>query len=205
MSAAGLRPICSIEPEWAGERCFVICSGESVKAQAKQIARLKGRIIAVKHGVLLRPDADVLFLAGEESVERDLVPRYRGKRIIVRGRSPLPWLPPDTWHVTRSKQHDKLLDLRSPAHVGGYDLGTSAIHLAHLFGPTEIVVLGMDMQGGHFCPHPMQHPPDSHFRRHLKPMKAFAADARAKGVRIVNCSPVSKVEAFERQPLEKFL
>lgn len=201
-------PVWTVPREWDGERCFVICSGSSVKAQREQIPHLKGRVIAVKHGVLTRPDADVLFLSGEgtNEVAMELIPKFQGQYIIVRGKSDCPsLLAHDVKRVTRTKDHEHLSELRSPAHVGGYDSGTSAIHLAYLFGATEIVLLGYDMTGGHFCPHPMPYPPKDHFTRHMAPLKRMAEDAKAKGVRIVNCSPISRVTAFEKQPLEAFL
>jgi hypothetical protein len=33
----------------------------------------------------------------------------------------------------------------------------------------------------------------------------LARDCAARGVRVVNCSPISAVTAFEKQPLEAFL
>ena len=199
-------PVWSVPREWPGERCFILCSGESIKAQAGTIAKLRGRFIAVKHGVYLRPNADVLFLSGERTAEiaAPLIPMFTGKYIIVRGKS-CPELPDTVKRVTRTKDHSTLSELRAPAHVGGYDSGTSAIHLASLFGATEIILCGFDMQGGHFCEHPLQYPPEEHFRRHMLPLAALDQDAKAKGVRIVNCSPTSRVTAFERRPLESFL
>ena len=93
--------------------------------------------------------------------------------------------------------------------VTGYDAGTSAISLAILFGATEIVVLGYDMQGGRWFNGEVQHylpnPPESDFRRHLSTLPSLAADAQAKGIRIVNVSPTSRVACFERKPLEAFV
>lgn len=200
-------PIWDIPLEWPGERCFILCSGESLKAQAPIIPTLTGRFIAVKHGILTRRNADVLFLSGEgtNDVARRLCPLFEGKYIVVRGKADCPNLPPQSKRVTRSKDHEHLSEIRSPGHVGGYDSGTSAIHLAYLMGAREIVLLGMDMQGGHFCEHPLQYPPHEHFRRHMAPLSKLNEDAKAKGVRIVNCSPTSAVTAFERQPLEAFL
>lgn len=200
-----LPPAWPVPREWPGERCFILCSGESIGAQAAQIRRLQGRFIAVKHGVLLRPDADVLFLAGEGTLtfEMDLIRQFRGTYTIVRSKHH-PGLPMSVLRVARTKQHGALCDLRD--HVGGYDCGTSAINLAYHFGATEIVMLGYDMTGGHFCKgHPLPRPPQDHFDHHMKPLADLAADAKAKGIRIVNCSPISKVTAFERQPLEAFL
>lgn len=197
-------PMWKVPQEWPGERCFVICSGESVAAQAEQIRRIQGRIIAVKHGVLLRPDADVLFLSGERSpdIGLSLIPKFRGQYIVARSRSNAAF--PDTVKVlTRTKDHEHLCALRD--HVCGYDSGTSALNLAWHFGSTEIILLGYDMCGKHFCKHPIGTIPQDHFDRHMKPLEALAADCRAKGVRVVNCSPISVAPGFERGRLEDFL
>jgi len=204
-----LPPVWSVPREWPGERVFILCGGESIRAQRKLIPKLKGRFIAIKEGVLLRPDADVLFLGGEKTPEiaLPLIPRFRGTYMVVRGKSD-PELPTTVKRITRTKDHTHLCEL--PTHVCGYDSGTSAINLAyHFAGPTEIVLLGYDMTGGRWFtgewPHPMPHIPTQHFARHMVPLAELAADAKAKGVRIVNCSPISRVTAFERQPLEAFL
>ena len=194
----------SVPREWPGERCFVLCTGESIGPQAAMIKRLQGRVIAVKHAVALRPDADVLFLAGEPEIERPLLPIFHGTYVVMRrGKDSLGDMPHYVKRVTRTKDHAHLCDL--PNHVCGLDSGTSAINLAYLFGATEIVLLGYDMRGGHFCKHPLQNPPQQHFIRHQKPLAAFADDAKRKGIRIVNASPSSAVTAFEKQPLEAFL
>lgn len=198
-------PTWPIPQEWApDEPCFVICSGESVGPQAPLIKHLRGRFVAVKHGVLLRPDADVLFFPGEawDTIALPMLKVFRGTHAIVRSKySPL--LPSYVKRVTRSKQHGALCELRD--HVCGYDSGTSAINLAYHFGARTIVMLGYDMTGGHFCKHPLQNPPQGHFAQHMKPLADLNADAQRKGVRIVNCSPISAVTAFERGRLEDWL
>lgn len=202
-------PVWSVPREWVGDRCFVICGGESIRQQRHLIPKLKGRVIVIKEGVLLRPDADVLFLGGEKTdqIALPLIPKFRGTYMVVRGKSDIELSPFPIKRVTRSKDHTKLCDI--PTHVCGYDSGTSAINLAYHFGASEIVLLGYDMRGGRWFtgewPHPMPHIPEEHFRRHMVPLESLAADAKAKGIRIVNCSPITRVTAFERQPLEKFL
>jgi hypothetical protein len=204
MTATPPLTLWSVPRDWVGERCFVMCTGESIGPQAEIIKRLKGRFIAVKHAIMLRPDADVMFLAGEPQIELGLLKKFHGTYVVMRRGKDTPGEFPDyVKRVTRAKDHEHLCDL--PDHVCGLDSGTSAIDLAYKFGATEIVLLGYDMKGGHFCKHPLQNPPTSHFRRHLVPLDAFAADAKRKGVRIVNASPDSDVTAFEKQPLEAFL
>ncbi len=202
------QPIWSVPREWPESRCFVLCGGESLKAQRHLVPKLQGRIIAVKHGVLLRPDADVLFFAGERPAEiaPPLLKVFRGQYVVVRGRGHEVF-PPDSYRVGRTCVHDRLSD--DPTQVSGYDAGTSAISLAVLFGATEVIVLGMDMRGGRWFAgersHYLPNPPESDFQRHLSVLPAIAADAKAKGIRIVNCSPISRVKCFETQPLEAFV
>lgn len=194
----------AVPREWPSERCFILCSGESIGPQAATIKKLHGRFIAVKHGVYLRPDADVLFLAcdGPYTLWQPLIDLFTGTHIIARSKT-YPEFGDRVKRVTRTKDHTHLCEL--PDHVSGLDSGTSAIDLAYHFGATEIVMLGYDMHGGHFCPHPLQRPPQEHFIRHMQFLHALNEDAKAKGIRIVNCSPTSRVKAFEKQRLEAFL
>lgn len=198
----------SIPREWAGERCFILCNGESIRAQRKLIPQLRGRIIAIKEAVRLRPNADVLFVAAERAVDivPGLLPIFTGQYVIARNKVPAVY-PAYVKRVSRTKDHTQLCE--RPDHVCGYDCGTSAINVAYHFGSTEIILLGMDMTGDRWCngefKHPMPHIPPSHHARHVSVLPDIAKDAKAKGIRIVNCSPISAVTCFERQPLEVFL
>lgn len=208
MSATMTIPdVWKVPREWTG-RCFVIAGGESVKAQRHLVPQLQGRIIAIKEAVLLRSNADVLFLGGEatDALVKNLIPLFRGQYMVARGKFPST-LPSSAKRLTRTKIHTALCD--TPGQVAGYDSGTSAINLAYQFGATEIVVLGMDMCGSRWFkgewPHPRMHIPEDHFTTHMGPLAELAADATRKGIRIVNVSPISRIECFERQPLEAFL
>lgn len=203
------QPIWSVPRDWPGERCFVLCGGESLKAQRDMVPRLHGRVIAVKHGVLLRPDADVLFFAGERPAEiaPPLLSAYKGPCVVVRGKGH-PVFPDTSKRIWRTTTHEQWSS--DPTKVAGFDAGTSAINLAMLLGATEIVILGMDMVGGRWfnsqeVRHYLPNPPEADFQRHMSVLPSLAADAKAKGVRIINCSPISRVTCFEWQPLGAFL
>jgi len=193
---------------WPGERCFILCGGESLRAQRHLVPRLPGRVIAVKEGIYLRPNADVLFLSGEKTdvIARPLLPVFTGEHLIIRGKS-LPTMPSHCRRVTRAKDHTTLCERTD--HVCGYDSGTSAINLAFHFGATEIVLLGYDMCGGRWFTgehkHPMPVIPQEHFTRHMGPLTALAADCAKRGLRVVNVSPISVAPGFERGRLEDFL
>lgn len=207
-TATETRAAWSVPKEWSGERCFILCNGESIKGQRHQIPQLRGRVIAIKEAVLLRPDADVLFVAAErnDDINPRLFPTFTGQYIIARNKVPMSY-PAAVKRICRTKDHTQLCE--RPDHVCGYDCGTSAINLAYHFGATEIVLLGMDMTGNRWCTGEFKHPmpviPNDHHRRHSSVLPAIAADAQRKGIRIVNCSPISAVTAFEKQPLEMFL
>lgn len=201
-------PVWSAPRDWVGETCFVICGGESVKGYRTLVPLLAGRVIAVKEAVYLRPDADVLFFAGEkpEVIAPPLLKRFRGLAAVVRGKGH-PVFPDTVKRIGRTETHEAWSS--DPTRVAGYDAGTSAINLAILRGATTIALIGYDMGGGRWFtgehPHPMPHIPEARHRQHMQPLPSLAADAKAKGIRIVNCSPISRATWFEYQPLEAFL
>lgn len=190
----------TVPREWSGARCFILAGGASLQLAA--IPRLQGRIIAIKQTVALRPDADVMFVAGRDDPQRcaPYFPLYTGPRIICR--SGYPGFPDRVLCLQRSKEAYS----RDPTHLAGLDAGSSAINLAALFGATEIVLLGIDMTGGRWVKkHHMPVIPQRHFDLHLGSLNRMAPELEADGIRVVNCSPVSAVTCFERQPLEAFL
>lgn len=197
----------SVPAEWPGERCFILAGGESLKAQRAFVPRLQGRVIAIKHSMVLKPDADVMLVSGRDDpkVCRGLFPKFKGARII--SRHTYPGFPPNVLLLKRTQDPTRLSD--DPRQLAGLDAGASAINLAYLFGSREIILLGYDQQGGRWLNgeirHHLPYPPQEHFDRHLRALGPLAEDLKARGVRVVNCSPTSAVECFEKQPLEAFV
>lgn len=190
----------TVPREWAGERCFILAGGASL--QLKAIPRLKGRIIAIKQTVALRPDADVMFVSGRDDPQRCALyfPLYTGPRIICRSAYP------GFSDAVLCMQRSKAAYSRDPTHLAGLDAGSSAINLAALFGATEIILLGIDMTGGRWVKrHHLPVIPQRHFDLHLGSLSRMAPELVKDGIRVVNCSPISVVDCFERQPLEAFL
>ncbi len=179
-----------------------------MKAQRYIIPRLTGRFIAVKEGVLLKPDADVVFFAGEhpQVIAPALLSAFQGTHAVVRGKGH-PVFPDYVRRVWRTTEHTRLSE--DPTEVAGYDAGTSAMNLAVLFGATEIVMIGYDMVGHRWFNGERSHPqpliPEDRHSAHLAPLAQLAEDARAKGLTIWNASLVSKATMFPYRPLESFL
>lgn len=96
------------------------------------------------------------------------------------------------------------------ALITGHNSGFQAMNLAVLAGAETIILLGFDgapaedgethFHGGH----PRPTPTDA-YPLYRQSMTAARSGLRAAGVRVVNCSPGSKIDAFERGVLEDML
>lgn len=193
--------------EWAGERCFILCGGPSLKAQRHLVPQLQGRVIAIKQTVVMRPSADVMFVSGREdpAICAPFFPQYRGPRIICR--THYAGFPDSVLYMRRTKQTDRLSTV--PGVLAGLDAGSSAINLAWQFGVAEIVLLGFDLSGGRWLngefDHPLPIPPQAHHDRHLAAVTTMAKDLADEGCKVWNASPTSAAKCFEHRALESFL
>jgi hypothetical protein len=194
--------------EWAGERCFIVCGGPSVRAQRGLIPHLQGRIIVIKQAVILRPDADIMFVSGRDDAEvcKAFFPQFKGGRIVCR--KAYPGFPPEVLFAKRTHVADRLC--KDAGWLAGLDAGTSAINLAYQLGAAEIVLLGYDMGGARWfrqdeIKHHLPVPPAAHHKRHMAAARGVARDLEAAGVKVWNASPDSAATFFEHRPLESFL
>lgn len=204
-----MKPLWTAPRIWDGQRAFVMAGGASLAKQRYQ--DIHGNLIVVKHCALLRPDAEVMLFAGKSwHRERDGIQSlaaFKGRYCISRG-----WSsdhPPHVLAMGRVKGDPVTMAARlsdDPQRLGGWDTGASAINLAYLLGATEIVLLGFDMNGGHwFKGHPAPFPRNSEFQRHMAGIAAMAGELSAKGVKVWNCSPKSALTCFEKRSLDAFL
>lgn len=197
----------SVPKEWATERCLIIAGGESVVDAEDDIKKFKGRVIAIKQSVAIRPDADVMFIAGKDDgkVCAKFFPMFKGKYIIARGS--YKGIPERTKILNRTKDASKFSS--DPTELSGFDAGTSAINLASLFGCFEILLIGYDMRGGRWLngryEHHLPFPPQKDFDAHLSILPVIANSLKSLGVRVINCSPISEVKVFERRSLKEFV
>lgn len=88
----------------------------------------------------------------------------------------------------------------------GANSGYQAINLAYHFGAKRIILLGYDMHGSHFFgEHPAELPVKSSFSVFLANFPQLAADLKAEGVEVVNCTPGSVLHSFHEAPLREVL
>ena len=97
--------------------------------------------------------------------------------------------------------------------------GGAAIDLAVHLGALNIVLFGLDMKSGQISGKEVSHWHGAHYEKfkdpqmikrpnynkHLQCFKPIKRDAKAKCVRIYNCSPDSAIDCFEKVSLEEAL
>lgn len=88
----------------------------------------------------------------------------------------------------------------------GANSGYQAINLAYNWGAKRIVLLGFDCRRDKgrthwFGDHPKPLTSDSPYGLWLTNFRKLAADLKAKGVEVFNCSPNSAIDAFQKVPL----
>lgn len=104
----------------------------------------------------------------------------------------------------------KGLSKRTDQIITGFNSGYQAIGLAHLWGAKRVLLLGYDMMrtGGktHWHgDHPRKLGNGGRFHEWVKEMSPLAADAKAAGMEIINCSRKTALNCFPRSTIQEAL
>lgn len=189
-------------PKWA--EVAILASGPSMnRADADAVRHLPR--IAINLTARLAPDA---LLYGSDSpfwaAYPDLM-ELPGEKVCVEQRVGMyPNVPPGV-KVLRN------LGLEGLSNGGGIYVGDNsgyaAINLAAAAGAKRILLLGMDMTGGHWHgPHKtLGNPTPGQFEKWRRRMDRLAVWLMEAGIEVINCSPVSAIECFKRRPLSECL
>jgi hypothetical protein len=95
-------------------------------------------------------------------------------------------------------------------HYGG-NSGYQAINLAFNWGARRIILLGFDMgkavdgRSHYFGDHPAGLRRGGNFRNWIADFEQLAADLKAEGVEVVNCSRSTALRCFPRMDLQSAL
>ena len=191
-----------------GGTVLITGSGPSLNQRDVDIARsVVDATICVNDSYKLAPDADVLYAAdatwwgwhkgcvADHKVGSVSYPASRNA--LKYSLTKTQWYP-DVQMLRRGPQSGLTLD---PTKVGlGYNGVHQSINVAVHLGATRIILLGVDMRGGHFFGH---HPNNSGppFTMCRERFKALVEPLKTAGVEIVNCTPKTALEAFPCAPL----
>lgn len=192
---------------WPGETCVVVASGPTAADAPLDLARGRARCIAINNSWQLAPWADVLYAADDRWwLAARGAPEFAGRRLtpdrIAAQRYGL-----ELVHFVRG-YYGFAFD--TPGHIGqGGHSGFHAINLAAQAGIAKLILVGFDMRldrGGHWHrDHAKVNPTAFNMKRWAKNLDEAAPQLFARGLSVINTSPVSALRAFPVMSLEEAL
>lgn len=196
-------------PDWSGESCVIVASGPSAAGQSIADAQGRCRTIVINNSWRLAPWADALYASDVAWWQTGAGDEFEGLKISrgdcagVRKVSLRP--------LANSKWFDEFI-FEPLGEIGaGGSSGFQALNLAVQFGAKKIALVGFDARvdlGTHWHGdhggklHNPQPGTAEIWRACLDRAAGVLADA---GVEVVNCSPVSALQAYPKMSLNDAL
>lgn len=198
-------------PDWRGECVAIVASGPSAKGAGVEKLRNRIHVIAIKENVNLCPWADVVY--GCDAAwwnHRRGLPEFAGLKLTWGGdaahRAPDY---PGLEKIRIEVKVDRLLFGEVGLVGAGGNSGFQALNLATQFGATAILLLGFDLQGGHWYGRNnwanANNPDASNFPRWRRAFEAAAPDLKKSGIDVVNASPSSTLNCFPKMSVDDAL
>jgi len=199
-------------PDWAGGTCAIVASGPSAVREPFHLLQERRdiKVVAINTSFQLVPWADMLYACdGKWWDHYKGVPEFAGIKV--------------TYDRDAARKHNlhridvarfgNDLLISNPGLVGaGGNSGFQALNLMVQIGLRQIILIGFDMRvdgGGHWHPrhpHPLSNPDAAcNIPRWRKSLDGAARKLHELGVKVVNCSMVSDLKAYQKMPLEKVL
>jgi hypothetical protein len=201
-----------IEPEWRNRKAVIIGGGPSLTREQVEVCRGRAHVIAVNTAYQMAPFADILYWSDREwaSWWRD-EPRFvnfAGRKVALENAATWEW---DESVLVVQNYGDLGLCTIPDGVMTGRSSGYQAVNLAYHLGAWAILLLGFDMRAigpnGQRTHWHMSHKrvtPAQDFERRMRPAFDTIKEPLARrGVRVINCTPGSTLECFERMSIEE--
>ena len=197
-------------PDWSGDIVVLVASGPSAPQVRLAAARGKAKFIAVNNSWRLAPWSDVLYSCDFSWWNAyDDWHQFAGLKVSIEYRTSEKW--PEIRRMECQKIND-FVDFSPDARIGwGGNSGFGAINLAVKFGAKRLILVGYDMTLSH-GPHwhgkhkvGMHNPLPANVRRWRRAIDNAEPSLKAHGVRILNASPISGLEAYPKIGFEEAL
>jgi hypothetical protein len=195
-------------PEWSDQTVVIVASGPSAgKVELEHLTCGRTRVIAINESWRLAPWAEILY-AGDAVWWRHArgCPDFRGIKVSIDAAACREW---SLHRLDCAKAGDRIE--RRPGTVGwGGHSGFGALNLAIQLGVSRIALVGYDLtlaSGLHWHgPHAtLRNPREAQITRWRRAVDSVAPIAAELGIEIVNCSPISMLEAFPKMTLAQAL
>lgn len=190
---------------WAGKTVAILASGPSMsKAVADAVMHLP--TIVINSTFRLAPWASLLYATDATWWRNNTdAMRFRGVKVSMHDihYADLPGVN----YVKKGAAVGFDLDRSTLCHGG--NSGYAAVHLAAHAGAARILLLGMDMHGGHWHgehPDPLVNTaPETFAGKFIPRFATLALSLRDMGVEVINCTPGSALRCFHMMPLQAAL
>lgn len=194
---------------WEGERVVILGGGPSLTQEQIDFVRGKARVIAINRAYERCPWADVLYFADARFWKeyRDGIKAFRGLKVTnERAKVDDPQV-----HVLRYRPRETISD--DPGTLAGGEhahSGTQAIQLAVHMGAKDIILLGFDAREpkdgkSHWHNEYPWGTPAVVYSKWRGSYRLLVGELEKRGIRVVNCSPQTAIEAFPKMRLEDAL
>lgn len=191
--------------DWTGETAFIVAGGPSIKNL--EVSRLRGqRVIAVNNSFRICPFAEYLFAMDTRwlRIHETELKRFGGHVVTVSTTFKMQGL-----KRMRKMAPPGLTDKRNSV-VGRRTGVHGAINLAVHLGVSRIVLLGVDCRNSkdgetHWHkPHKWTQKPDC-FDEQYKDLKSTVKPLKKLGIEIINASPFTKIDFWDKQDIDEIL
>lgn len=196
-------------PAWEGETLVIVASGPSAKDVPLQLARGKAKVIVINTSWRLAPWADMLFACDNAWWNQyQGCPEFKGLKLTIERKAADDW---GLGYVHCMKPDDRVY-LEPKGTVGwGGNSGFHCLNLAVQFGVKRVLLVGYDMRcdkGLHWHPdHPrgMNNPSVKNVERWRRAVDNAAKVILPLGIEVVNCSPISALQAYPKMDFAEAL
>jgi hypothetical protein len=195
--------------QWEGATAAVLCSGQSLTAEDAEKVRHLPRITTNATYRMAR-DADILY-GSDVFFWRHV--EYRdafdcpGVKLCVEQTPGMAPFAPAGVRIVKHGGTSGFTDEPGKIRTGGHS-GYAAIHVAASMGAKRIIVLGLDMCGDHWHgrhPHGLNNPKEDRFRAWIRNFRTLGQELNSRGIEVFNCSPISKLDTFQKATLASLL
>ncbi len=198
-------------PNWAGETVVVVATGPSVADVPLEIGKGRAKFIAVKDAWKICTWAEYLYACDHHWwVAHKGVVEFEGQRIAFNPRTLEQWRGLSFLKVEIAKQKREFLFDNVGTIGWGGNSGFHAINLAAQFGAKKIILCGFDFtieNGRHFFgDHPYKGGPSApNCKQWARIIDDGAYALEDRGIEVINCSPISALQAFPKMRFEDAL